>query len=58
MADHPDPTERTAPQEWLDALARSEADVAAGRTVPWTEARARLLAIMDETEIEPTDLGA
>jgi hypothetical protein len=50
MDDPPDLTDLTPPQEWLDALARSEADLAAGRTAPWSEARARLLAILDETE--------
>ena len=43
---------RDPPQEWLDALEKSRADLAAGRTVPWTDARARLLAIVAETEAD------
>lgn len=58
MADHPDRTEQTPPQEWLDALCCAEGDLAAGRTVPWSEARARLLAILDETEATGTNLKA
>ena len=58
MADHPEQTEQKPPQEWLDALACAEADLAAGRTVPWSEARARLLAMLDETEATGTNLKA
>jgi hypothetical protein len=36
----------------------SEADLAAGRTVSWREARARLIANFDEIEAEPTDVEA
>jgi len=41
---------REPPQAWLDALDRSEADLAAGRTMTWPEARARLLAKLAEME--------
>ena len=58
MADRPPPTDKAPPQEWLDTLARSEADLAAGRTVPWSEARARLLANLDDIGAEPTDQPA
>jgi predicted transcriptional regulator len=37
-------TRRDPPQEWLDALERGRADIAAGRTAPWSEVKARLLA--------------
>jgi hypothetical protein len=37
MADHLPKTEQV-PQDWLDALDSADADVAAGRTVPWSEA--------------------
>ncbi len=40
------------PQEWIDALARAEAEVAAGLTVPWAEARERLLATLAEIEAD------
>lgn len=43
---------REPPQAWLDALDRSEADLAAGRTVTWQEARARLLARLTDMEAE------
>jgi hypothetical protein len=58
MDDHPEHTELAPPQEWIDALARSDADIAAGRTVPWSEARARLLATLDELEADPSYLKA
>jgi hypothetical protein len=45
-----DPAPALVPTEWLDALARSEADLVAGRTAPWAEVRARLLAAADEVE--------
>ena len=47
-----DDAPRLPPAEWLEALARSDADIAAGRTVTWQEARARLLALQDELEAE------
>nr|WP_294501648.1 hypothetical protein [uncultured Rhodopila sp.] len=56
MADDPNHDELSPPREWLEALALSEADLAAGRTVPWREARARLLANFEEIEAEPTDV--
>lgn len=43
-----DDTPRPPPAGWLEALERSEADLAAGRTVPWAEIRARLLATLAE----------
>lgn len=43
---------RSVPPGWLEALDRSEADVAAGRTVSWQEARTRLLAALVEMEAE------
>jgi hypothetical protein len=46
MADEPD----KAPQEWIDALAESDADLVAGRTVPWCDARQRLLAAIAAME--------
>jgi hypothetical protein len=58
MADDPNHVEQSPPQEWLEALALSDADLAAGRTVPWREARARLLANFDAIEAEPTDAKA
>jgi hypothetical protein len=56
MTNHPD--QAKPPQEWLDALARSEADLIAGRTAPWSEVRARLLAALDNVESEATHLRA
>jgi hypothetical protein len=50
--DHDDDAPRPVPAGWLEALERSEADVAAGRTVTWQEARARLLATLAEMEAE------
>lgn len=57
MTNHPDQA-KSPPQEWLDALARSEADLVAGRTAPWSEVRARLLAAIDDVEAEATHLRA
>jgi hypothetical protein len=57
MADYP-PTTEQPPQDWLDALASADADLAAGRTVPWAEARARLLANLDDSATEPPDRQA
>lgn len=51
-ADDRDDTPREPPQAWLDALDRSEADLAAGRTATWQDARARLLAMLAEMEAE------
>jgi hypothetical protein len=56
MADHPNDTGQTAPQEWIDALARADADVAAGRTVPGDGIMRRLrqtLAEMEAREATP-----
>lgn len=50
--DAPDDVPRSPPAGWLEALDRSEADLAAGRTVSWQEVRARLLAMLDEMEAE------
>ena len=50
--DTPDDAPRPPPAGWLEALERSEADLAAGRTVPWQEVRTRLLATLDEMEAE------
>jgi hypothetical protein len=49
MDEQPD---RAPPQEWIDALARADADVAAGRTVAWSDVRARLLARAAEMEAD------
>jgi hypothetical protein len=56
MDDNVDLTHQMPSQEWVAALDRSDAGAAAGRTVPWSEARARLLAIVDQAD--PTDLEA
>lgn len=53
-----DDTPRPPPAGWLEALERSEADLAAGRTVPWLEVRARLLATLAEMEAEQARLRA
>jgi len=50
--DTPDDAPRPSPPGWLEALERSEADLAAGRTVAWSEVRARLLATLAEMEAE------
>ncbi len=50
--DHDDDAPRPAPAGWLEALERSEADVAAERTVTWQDARARLLVMLAEMEAE------
>ncbi len=42
------------PQTWCEALDRADADLTAGRTVPWAEVRARLAAMQDEIEAAPT----
>lgn len=47
-----------APQSWREALERADADLAAGRTAPWAEVRARLTAIQDEIEAASTRLQA
>jgi hypothetical protein len=52
MDDHSYQPDQAPPQEWIDALARADADVAAGRTVEWSAVRARLLARADEMEAE------
>jgi len=43
---------RPPPAGWLEALERSEADLAAGRTMPWHEVRTRMLATLAEMEAE------
>ena len=48
--DTPVPTQQPAPQWLLDALAEGEADIAAGRTVPWDEFWARMTALMEELD--------
>jgi predicted transcriptional regulator len=50
MDSDPRPLEQTPPQSWLDALDRADADIAAGRTAPWSEVRARLLARLEKQE--------
>ena len=50
--DAPDDAPRPPPAGWLEALERSEADLAAGRTTPWQEVRTRLLATLAEVEAE------
>lgn len=40
--DHDDTAPRTAPAGWLEILERSEADLAAGRTVPLEPVLARM----------------
>ena len=50
--DYDDDAPHPAPPGWPEALERSEADVAAGRTVTWQEVRARLLATLAEMEAE------
>ena len=40
--DHDDTAPRPAPAGWLEALERSEADLAAGRTVPLEPVLARM----------------
>lgn len=50
MDSDPRPLEQTPPQSWLDALDRADADIAAGRTAPWPEVRARLLARLEKQE--------
>jgi hypothetical protein len=41
MDDQSHQPDQAPPQEWIDALARADADVAAGRTVEWSAVRAR-----------------
>ncbi len=49
-------TPTRAPADWSAELDRSEADVVAGRTVPATEARAKLRATIAELEAKlPSD---
>jgi hypothetical protein len=50
MADHPDPIAQTPPQAWIDALARADADVAAGRTVSGDGIMHRLRQTLAEME--------
>ncbi len=45
-----DDTPRTPPAHWLEALERSEADVAAGRTVPLEPVLARLRESIERME--------
>lgn len=56
--DQNDSAPRLTPPGWLEALERSEADVAAGRTATWQEARARLLVMLAEMEVEQARRGA
>jgi hypothetical protein len=53
MIERADRTE-SPPQEWLDALARSEADVAAGRTVSGDGLMRRLRQTLAEMEAPPS----
>jgi hypothetical protein len=52
MDEQPHQPDQLPPQEWIDALARADADVGAGRTVPWSDVRARLLGRPAEMEAE------
>lgn len=54
MDENPLPTAQLPPQSWLDALDRADADVAAGRTAPWSDVRARLAARLAKQEAEQT----
>ena len=56
--DTPVPTQQPAPQWLLDALAEGEADIAAGRTSPWPEVRARLVALIEQLDAERTQKQA
>jgi hypothetical protein len=47
MDDQPD---RAPPQEWIDALARADADVAAGRTVSLDDVLDRMRATAERLE--------
>jgi hypothetical protein len=44
VMDDDDETPRPPPPEWIEALERGRADVAAGRVSSWDEVRARLVA--------------
>jgi len=44
------PTPRTPPQAWIDALKCGEADIAAGRVVPWPMARAVIEEVLAAME--------
>jgi hypothetical protein len=52
MADYPNDSDtgQAPPQEWLDALARADADVAAGRTVSGEGIMRRLRQTLAEME--------
>lgn len=51
--DHDDSydTSRKPPQDWLDAIARSEADLAAGRVVPGEAVLRRVRESINRTEV-------
>ncbi len=49
MTDHQAPSSEP-PKEWIDALERGRADIAAARTAPWDEVRARLSDKIDAAE--------
>lgn len=52
-----DDTLRPPPAEWLEALARSEADLAAGRVVPGEVVMERLRQTIAEMEAEQRRAG-
>ena len=58
MDDDPARLRQLPPQSWLDALDRADADIAAGRTAPWSEVRARLLAWLEKQEAEQAQYRA
>ncbi|HEY0202647.1 MAG TPA: hypothetical protein VGC15_00675 [Acetobacteraceae bacterium] len=61
--DDPNLPARQAPQWLLDVLGESRADVAAGRTSPWPDVRARLMKLIEDgdsgaDQTEPEQNGA
>ena len=56
--DHDDTAPRPAPAGWLEALDRSEADLAAGRTVPLEPVLARLRDSIKRMEVRQAGQGA
>lgn len=56
--DHDDTASRPAPAGWLEALERSEADVAAGRTVPLEPVLARMRESINRMEARQAGQGA
>jgi predicted transcriptional regulator len=52
MDDDPNDIAREPPKAWVDALERGRADIAAGRTKPWSEVRTRFLVRIADMEAE------